>query len=77
MTTGSDPFEEFALDKLSFSEAGEIVKRTGDEPLPAWVRSLRGRSEQLEKVSRASHRFSARRGRSSVEKILQFFLAIP
>src|SRR4051794_10162691 len=77
MITGSDPFDKSALDKRLLGEAGEIIERTGDEPLSAWVLSLRGRGEQLEKVSRARYRFSARRGRSSVEKLLQFFLAIP
>jgi hypothetical protein len=60
----------------SLGEAGEVVERTGDEPLPAWVLSLGGSSEQLEKVSRAHRRFGACRGWGSVEKILQFFLAI-
>jgi hypothetical protein len=40
MTTGSDPFDEFALDKWSLGEAGEVVKRASNEPLPAWVLSL-------------------------------------
>jgi hypothetical protein len=65
------------LDKRSLGEAGEVVERTGDEPLPAGILSLRGRGEQLEKVPRARYRFSARRGRSSIEKILHFFLATP
>jgi hypothetical protein len=44
--------------------------------LPAWVLSLGGSGEQLEKVARARGRFGARRGGGGVEKILQFFLAI-
>ena len=48
----------------------------GDKPLPAWVLGLGGGGEQLEKVLRARCRFGSRRGGSSVEKVLQFFLAI-
>jgi hypothetical protein len=59
----------------SFGEAGEIVKRTGDEPLPAWVLILGRGGEELEKIPRARYRFGTRRGRGSVGKILQFFLA--
>jgi hypothetical protein len=79
MTTGPDPFDESALEERSLGEAGEIVKRAGDEPLSAWVLSLRSGGEELEKVPRARYRFGARRGRGrgSVEKILQFFLATP
>ena len=60
----------------SLGEAGEIVERASDEPLPARVLSLGGSGEQLEKVSRARCRFGARRGGGGVEKTLQFFLAI-
>ena len=56
-------------------EAGEVVERAGNEPLPAGVLSLGGGGEQLEKIPRARRRFGARRGGGGVEKILQFFLA--
>src|SRR5215204_7559119 len=59
---------------VSLDEAGEIIKRLGDKPLPARVLSLGRGREQLEKVPHARGRFGARRGRRSVEKILQFFL---
>ena len=59
----------------SLSEAGEIIKRASNKPLPAWVLSLGSGGEQLQKVPRARYRFGARRSRGSVEKILQFFLA--
>ena len=69
--------DRVVLAPQSLGEAGEIVKRAGDEPLPAWILGLGGGSEQLEKVPRARCRFGARRGGSSIEKVLQFFLAIP
>jgi len=59
----------------SLGEAGEVVKRASNEPLPAWVLSLGSGGKQLEKVPRARCRFGARRGWGSVEKILQFFVA--
>src|SRR3954471_12819473 len=34
-------------------EAGEVVERAGNEPLPAGVLSLGGGSEQLQKIPRA------------------------
>ena len=61
--------------RRSLSEAGKIVKRASNEPLPAWVLSFGGGGEQLQKVPRARYRFAARRSGGSVEKILQFFLA--
>jgi hypothetical protein len=61
--------------RRSLSEAGEIVKRASNEPLPAWVLSLGSGGEQLQKVSRTRYRFGARRGGDSVKKIFQFFLA--
>ena len=68
--------DRVVLAPQSLGEAGEIVKRAGDEPLPAWILGLGGGGEQLEKVPRARCRFGARRGGGSVEKVLQFFLAI-
>jgi hypothetical protein len=59
----------------SLGEAGEVVERAGDKPLPAWILSFWGGGEQLEKIPGTRCRFGACHGGGSIEKILQFVLA--
>jgi hypothetical protein len=59
----------------SLGEAGEVVERAGDKPLPAWILSFGGGGEQLEKIPGTRCRSGACHGGGSIEKTLQFVLA--
>jgi len=60
----------------SVGETGQIVERTGDEPLPARVTSIGGGGKKLDQVPRARCCLSAGRRWDGEKTILKLLLAI-